>query len=87
MVRILMAAAAIIAVMSFGGRQAQAYGGHPWCAVYNAGWFGEHWECEYDSIEACRPHILAGNRGFCNVNPYYKGPVTRAAPRHHRRRY
>jgi Protein of unknown function (DUF3551) len=86
MVRILMAATAVLAVMSFGGRPALAYGDHPWCAVYIMGWGDAHWECEYDSIEACRPNILAGNRGFCNPSPYYHGPAKRHAPRHHRHR-
>ena len=86
MVRILIVAAAFLAVMSFTGAPAQAYGNHPWCAVYNTGMFSEQWECQYDSIEACRPHILAGNRGFCNLNPYYHGPQRRTAPRRYYRR-
>jgi hypothetical protein len=86
MLRILLAAAAITAVMFIGGRPAQAYGGAPWCAVYSMGWDGVIWECEYASIEACRPNVIAGNRGFCNPNPAYHGPVKRAAPRHHRSR-
>ena len=87
MPRILMAAAAIMAVLSFGGRPAQASGDHPWCAVHIMGWGDVYWDCQYDSIEQCRPNVLSGNRGFCNPNPYYKGPVKRSAPRHHRRRY
>ena len=30
-----------------------------------------HWECIYRSVEECRPNVLAGNRGFCNPNPYF----------------
>jgi Protein of unknown function (DUF3551) len=86
MIRILLATAAVLAVMVFGGRPAQAYGDAPWCAVYTMGFGGVHWECEYNSIEACRPTILAGNRGFCNPNPYYHAPVERHVPRHHHRR-
>lgn len=82
MLRILMATAAVLAVISFAGRPAQAYGDAPWCAVYNIGWGAVHWECEYWSIEACRPHILAGNRGFCNPNPRYHGRM-----RHRRHDY
>jgi len=29
------------------------------------------WDCEYRSIEECRPNVLAGNRGWCNPNPYF----------------
>ena len=29
------------------------------------------WDCEYGSIETCRPNVIAGNRGFCQLNPYY----------------
>jgi len=86
--RILTIAAAgflaFAAGMVFAGRPALAYGEAPWCAVYNMGWGDMHWECEYASIESCRPNILAGNRGFCNPNPYYRAPERRAARRHHR---
>jgi hypothetical protein len=86
MLRMLMAVAAIVAILSFGGRPALAYGDAPWCAVTSVGAGEVHWECEYWSIEACRPNVIAGNRGFCNQNPWYKGPVKSAAPRHHRYR-
>jgi hypothetical protein len=29
------------------------------------------WSCEYRSFEECRPNVLAGNRGWCNPNPYF----------------
>ena len=41
----------------------------PWCAVIALGYGQAYWECLYRSIEECRPHVLAGNRGFCNPNP------------------
>ncbi len=85
--RAFFAAAAILAGAAFGCGSAQAYGDAPWCAVISGG-FDAHWECEYNSIEECRPHVIAGNRGFCNQNPYYTPPARRApAPRHHRRRH
>lgn len=87
MLRILMAAAALMAVLSLAGRPAHAYGEHPWCAVHNIGWGEASWVCEYNSIEECRPHILSGNRGFCNPNPYYRAPVRRSVPRRPRHRY
>jgi len=30
-----------------------------------------YWDCQYRSIEECRPNVLAGNRGWCNPNPYF----------------
>jgi hypothetical protein len=41
----------------------------PWCAVISLGYGNAYWECLYRSIEECRPHVLAGNKGFCTPNP------------------
>jgi Protein of unknown function (DUF3551) len=61
----------------------------PWCAIMNMGTGVVHEDCSYASLEACRPNILAGNRGFCNPNPAYRGAVViehrRHAQRHWRR--
>ena len=43
----------------------------PGCAVITIGEDSVYWDCRYSSIEQCRPNVLAGNRGFCNPNPYY----------------
>ncbi|MEJ2375711.1 MAG: DUF3551 domain-containing protein [Pseudolabrys sp.] len=83
--RILFAGAAVLAAMTFGGGSAHAYGDAPWCAITNGG-FDVHYDCEYNSIEECRPHVIAGNRGFCNPNPYYTPAKRIPAPRHYRRR-
>jgi hypothetical protein len=57
----------------------------PWCAVFSAGMGGAIWDCRYRSIEECRPNVIAGNRGWCNPNPYIvPKPV---APRTHRKRH
>jgi len=42
-----------------------------WCAVISWGDGSVRWDCTYRSIEQCRPNVIAGNRGFCNPNPYY----------------
>jgi len=47
---------------------AQFYGPGRWCAVLNVG-PDMKWDCSYASIEQCRPNVIAGNRGFCNLNP------------------
>ncbi len=62
----------------------------PWCAIMNMGTGVVHEDCSYGSLEACRPNILAGNRGFCNPNPAYRGAVVIEHRRHYRghvRRY
>jgi len=57
----------------------------PWCAVVNMGTGNVVWDCSYASVEACRPNVIAGNRGFCNHNPYYGGPAVVEHRRHWRR--
>jgi hypothetical protein len=85
MLRVLFAIAALLAVTSLGARPAHARAEKPWCAVYTLGFGSVQWDCEYDSIETCRPNVIAGNRGFCNPNPYYRAPQRRAVRRHYRR--
>lgn len=43
----------------------------PWCAVVGTGTESVYWDCQYQTFEECRPHVLAGNRGWCNPSPYY----------------
>ena len=73
MTRTVFAAGAAIAFLSLGVGQAAAqyYTKAPWCAVVNTGAGDVHWDCIYRSIEQCRSNVLAGNRGFCNPNPYF----------------
>ena len=67
----IFVAAATVAFLAFGQLPAAAdYYGAPWCAVVAAGDGDMQWHCEYRSIEECRPNVLAGNRGWCNPNPY-----------------
>jgi hypothetical protein len=78
--------AALIFEMSPG--HAAYFGNAPWCAVVNRGSGDMEWDCEYGSIETCRPNVIAGNRGFCQINPYYSpappygGPYATRAHRH-----
>ena len=53
----------------------------PWCAVVNMGTGNMVWDCSYGSIEACRPNVIAGNRGFCNRNPYFESRAAKAGHR------
>ena len=50
---------------------AQFYGPGRWCAVVNNGTGNMTWDCSYASIERCRPNVLGGSRGFCNLNPSF----------------
>jgi hypothetical protein len=66
-----VAAAAALICCDVSPSQAQYYGDAPWCAVVSIGTGGVHWDCEYNTVEACVPNVIAGNRGFCGMNPYY----------------
>lgn len=70
---------------------AQTYGHAPWCAVMETGGGSIQRECIYDSVEACSPNVIAGNRGFCQHNPYFAAAPTQYPPRgrhfRHRRPY
>ena len=74
----------IAAAILFDVRPSAAYQG-PWCAVENIG--GDvRYDCSMRTLEQCVPLIIAGNRGFCSPNPYYRGPEA-APPRVKRKRY
>jgi hypothetical protein len=85
MQRILLAGAFFIAAMALQQRPAQANDSAPWCAVLSLGAGDVVWDCQYSSFEQCYPNVLAGNRGFCNHNPGYVGPMfsPRGHAKHH----
>lgn len=62
-------------------------GDAPWCAVVEVGAGEVEWDCHYQTVEQCAPNVVAGNRGFCNLNPYYVPPAVRGRgkpyARHH----
>jgi hypothetical protein len=60
--------------MSFDVPLSYAFGDAPWCAVLSIGSGEVYWDCEYRTVEECAPNVVAGNRGFCNLNPYGPGP-------------
>ena len=45
----------------------------PWCAGTNTG-HSFHYNCSLPTYEMCVQEVIAGNRGFCSPNPYYRGP-------------
>jgi hypothetical protein len=77
MMRASLVAAVVLAAISLAPRPAAAdyRGAFPWCAVYSLGHGSMVWDCQYRSVEACQPNVISGNRGFCNHNPAYEGPV------------
>jgi hypothetical protein len=81
--RMMIAAAAFAVAMGCGVSSSYAFGDAPWCAVKN---FGSDvvWDCQYRSIEDCVPHVIAGDRSFCNLNPW---PSPAATPRPDRRKH
>jgi len=58
----------------------QFYGPGRWCAVVSTGTGDVNWDCSYASIEQCRPNVIAGNRGFCNLNPSFASEGSAYAP-------
>jgi hypothetical protein len=75
--------AVLAATTSFVTSPSHASGDAPWCAVINIGPGTIYSDCQYPTFEACYHlgNILAGNRGFCNLNPW-PGPSQVVPYRH-----
>jgi hypothetical protein len=89
MQRMIFAGVITIMAAVFVPQPAKAYEA-PWCAVTSGGDGDMHWDCQYRSIEDCRPNVLAGNRGWCNPNPYadlFVAPYRPTEHRHYRERH
>jgi hypothetical protein len=89
MKRLIYAGAIALAATTFHSQLAQAFGDAPWCAVVSIGNGDVIWQCQYRSIEECQPNVIAGNRGFCNMNPAWPGwsAPTASEPVRHRKRH
>jgi hypothetical protein len=61
-----------------GPHAAHASGDAPWCAITQVGDGDGQWDCQYETVEECVPHVQAGNRGQCSPNPYYSPPPASA---------
>lgn len=83
--RALMVAGLWAAAMGVSAAHAGSFGNAPWCAVQDLGAGDVVWDCEFRTVEQCVPQVIAGNRGFCNVNPSFVPPVS-ATPLHHYRK-
>ena len=85
--RSTLAAAGFAAAVGLGvsASHAGSFGNAPWCAVQNLGAGDVVWDCEFRSVEECAPQVVAGNRGFCNINPAFVPPLAPPPPRHRKR--
>ena len=77
----MLAASAVLTTLIF-CLQPAAAAEAPWCAVIQNSTESVYWDCQYGSIEQCRQIVLAGNRGWCNQNPY---PVAAYSPTENKR--
>jgi len=68
--KITISVAALATATWLGISSGRASGDAPWCAVINIAGGDVYWDCRYHTIEECRPNVIAGNRGFCNLNPW-----------------
>jgi hypothetical protein len=82
--RILLIAGAAAAAVAFDALPAKAVEA-PWCAFISVAQGAVYEDCQYYSVEACRSVVLSGNRGFCNHNPRWVGPVPSAKRVRHKR--
>ena len=88
MMHMVPAAAALViaAAVSFDQPFVRGYEA-PWCAVISMGRGEAYWDCQYRTVEECVPHVIAGNRGFCNPNPAWSGSaeLSKRHDKQHRR--
>jgi hypothetical protein len=89
----MLAAATLAAVIAGGlgfsvpAGQAGTIGNAPWCAVQNLGAGDVVWDCEFLTIQQCKPQVIAGNGGFCNMNPAWPPYSFNPPPLHHHRHH
>ncbi len=76
--RSLIVLAAFATAMCSGITSSHAFGDARWCEVKNLG-SDVVWNCQYSTVEECTPHVIAGDRSFCNLNPYWRDIATPAA--------
>ena len=69
----------------FGRPHGSVYEGR-WCAREQTGGSRVEEDCTFDSFEACRRLVVAGNRGFCTQNPAYRPRPVFQGPRKKRSR-
>jgi hypothetical protein len=81
MMRIALPIAAFALISCADVSPSFARGDAPWCAVMEIGGGFVERDCEYYSVEDCAPNVIAGNRGFCQPNPFYRAAPAQYPPR------
>jgi hypothetical protein len=83
----LLIAVVVALLASASAGHTQTYGDAQWCAVISVTSGNIQWDCYYHSAAECAPNVIAGQRGFCNVNPYWTGArvAQTTAPALHRK--
>lgn len=76
----LLTSAVMTALLALPTVASAEYGPAPWCAVVSIGNGGVYWDCEYATAAECAPNVIAGNRGFCNRNPYFDDRAAEEGP-------
>ena len=76
MTRVIFAVVAALASLALDPPQAVGVEA-PWCAETKE---GDHWDCRYRSVAECQPNVVAGNRGWCNQNPYFRRGAHKTSP-------
>jgi hypothetical protein len=85
---VTIAASAAVLCAANSSIHAQTYGDAQWCAVVTPTDGNIQWDCFYRSAAECAPNVIAGQRGFCNVNPYWTGGAAlTTTPVTHRKRH
>lgn len=83
----LLIATLVCGMALCGEASALILGDAPWCAVAETSPGNMEWDCDYETAAQCAPNVVAGNRGFCNINPYWQPPPAPYAPAPRARRY
>jgi hypothetical protein len=69
--RLMLIVATVAVTMLLNLRASQA-AQMPWCAGTDIGGGVFHYNCTLPTWEMCVQEVIAGNRGFCSPNPYYR---------------
>jgi hypothetical protein len=69
--RLMLIVATVAVTMLLNLRVSQA-AQMPWCAGTDIGGGVFHYNCTLPTWEMCVQEVIAGNRGFCSPNPYYR---------------
>ena len=79
-IKLAIIAAGLALGSIFGPPAARASGDAPWCAITEVGDGDGQWDCQYETVQECIPHVQAGNRGQCTPNPHAADPAPVSAP-------